>query len=166
MPKAKVGWYTKNSNFMSPDELPSRIKKSKYREFLLRETPRPKIKPDVLTKFILQQRYISDSKLTIGEYLLLFTLDKYEFFTIAHVTKELNNKTNSCTKVYLYNLVKKGLIYQMITDWHLDDKEYKQRFGEESNRHQYRKRYALTMAGTNICHHVYSLSNTKKPEEI
>ena len=97
MGRPKVGWYERHSKFMRPDKLPSRIEKSKYREFLLRETPRPKIKPDVLTTFVLQQRYISDSKLTVGEYLLLFTLDKYEFFTIAHVSRELHNKANSFT---------------------------------------------------------------------
>ena len=141
--------------FWLPREVDPRIKKAKFRNYLLDQNyNRPPIRPERFISGVLELR-TKGQNLTIYEILLLIHLERYEFFTIKHLD-ELGFYTRPDSKpkrLYRYfwdiicNLQAKGLIWQPIRDWDLSDEEFKQRFGEAANRHQYKRRYALNSAG-------------------
>lgn len=146
MGRRKAGWY-----YYWKRDLPPEIEKVKYREFFLKKNyERPKVNLVNLRYAMRKLSVEYNMKESLIQYVLM--LDKYEFFTKQHLINiNVEHKEGKTVvdyiKMIVTNLYKRGLVYHVIRSWELDDKEYKQRFGDDKNRHNYTKRYKLTMAG-------------------
>ena len=134
----------------------------KYREFLLKDNyDRP---PKTLQNliFALSQTRCSYQDITNIDITYMLLLDAYEFFTLKHVMEfELGDKADKYrevrAKLTVYKLQRMGFVYKAIRNWDISDEEYKQRFGEDKNRHNYKRRYALTDAGREFVKRFYDL---------
>lgn len=146
MGRRKAGWH-----YYWKRELPPEIEKVKHREFYLKKGwERPQINATNFRYAIRKLVVEYDIQESFIAYALLF--DKYEFFTQKHLVKlNLEHKEPKSLRRYIKLVVSelyaKGLVYHIIRSWELDDEEYKQRFGNDKNRHNYHRRYKLTMAG-------------------
>jgi hypothetical protein len=138
------------------DNIPEHIEKNKWRQFLLdRNYNRPSVPPDRLISGFLYILDNTSKKILFHDILLLIHIERYEFFTIRHLKEMHFYKSPSSPPVAdrrhfwekLAKLQKSGFIWQPIRNWDLDDEEFKQRFGNHRNRHNYSRRYAITTAG-------------------
>ncbi len=144
-------------NYHRPRPLSPAVEKSKYREFLLDADYN---RPDVPAENILHALFITKEKapeLTEREVMLCLLFERYTFFTIKHIA-ELNFRAKETLEIaigtvrrHFYAMANAGVLYKVVRNWDLDDAEYKQRFGNDVNRHNYRRRYGLTVRGREIC---------------
>lgn len=139
------------------DLISDNVESHKWREFLIdKNYSRPTVRPERLISGFMYIYNITEKRVTITDILFLLHVERYEFFTIRSMA-ELNLipdvlSKSKLSKTRYFNekiarLQKLGLLWQPIRNWDLDDQEFKQRFGDHLNRHNYRKRYALNMAG-------------------
>lgn len=150
-------------SFYKKRELPPEIEKSKFREFFLkRDYNRPNVNLCNLwatfNDIKESTRHGDQTKVLTHEYIMaLLAFDRYEFFTIDHI-RSLNLRDKPS---YAYNIINRlrrmGLIQRVVHSWDLNDDEYKQRFGINTTRHNYRKRYGLTFEGRQLCDKIYEM---------
>ena len=151
--------------FWHPRPVKENVEKAKWREFLLDQNfDRPPVPAErlVVGFLALNETY---EKCSLIDFLYLMHIERYEFFTIRHLSNlGLFKKPNDIPirefrSVYekVMKLQRLGLVWQPIRDWDLDDAEFKQRFGEQANRHQYKKRYALNSAGKVLLNRFYEI---------
>ena len=150
--------------FWEKREVKESIKKTKYRDYLIdQDYNRPNIPPERLVVGLISLR-TNNSKLRPYEILLLLHLERYEFFTIQHLEKMgfYTRPDKEPARSYRFfidvvgRLQRMGYLWQPIRDWDLDDEEFKQRFGEKSNRHKYKRRYALNSSGKLLMDRFYT----------
>lgn len=148
-------------HYWKKKQLPPEIEKSKYREFLLdADYKRPNV-PAANLHYALTMMKEGLEKISDTELEILLMYEKYLFFTIEHMAS-LNIKGKQTAKEaklsaakHMWRLYHQGLVHKVIRNWDLDDAEYKQRFGNDVNRHNYKRRYGITAKGKELCDKFY-----------
>ena len=132
------------------------INAKKNREFLIDPAyNRPRIDPTLISYGVATVKNSLDIPLIERSILLVLHLEQYTFFTIRHI----RNMNIEDAKFFPENVVKslgsKDIIEPVVRPYDMTDAEYRQMFGEDTNRHNYRLRYALTPFGRRICDKFY-----------
>ena len=167
-----AGRNPKRYSYWRKQKIAPQIIEKKYREAL------PKANFDrkdfAAYQLLKAERVMLRYNVSSYELIYMLFMDRYEFVTLnflirsgsrpmSHAGEEAYEDDKGEEQKRLWQAVKrriirmqtKGWVTQPIRNWDLDDNEYKGVFGQEKNRHNYRKRYALSMLGQGIVDKVY-----------
>jgi len=154
---ARVRKIDKKRRYWIARQFDPEIMLKKHREFLLdKEYKREKVDATLFTfAFRKTKADFPNLNITTENLVYLLYVEQFFFYTRKHLDDLNIYLAPNAAKRITDKCMAQFLVEPRMNNWDLDDAEYKQMFGEDTNRHQYRVRYAITQLGKSVCDKFY-----------